>query len=116
MADRVAQDRDLMLRTLAEKELGLSPDVEVSPAKDAAAMGAAYIVGGIVPLIPYFVLKGAVAVLVSVAIAVGVLFVMGVVKARFTRRNATLSSLEIMAIGSGVAAAGYGLGLVFPSP
>jgi VIT1/CCC1 family predicted Fe2+/Mn2+ transporter len=116
MAERVAQDRDLMLRTLAEKELGLSPDVEVSPAKDAAAMGAAYIVGGMLPLIPYFILQGVTAVLSSVAIAVFTLFAMGVVKARFTRRNPVLSGLEIMAIGTGVAAAGYGLGLVLPSP
>lgn len=116
MAERVAQDSDLMLRTLAEKELGLSPDVEVSPAKDAAAMGTSYIVGGMLPLIPYFILEGVTAVLTSVAIAVSTLFAMGVVKARFTRRNPALSGLEIMAIGACVAAAGYGLGLVFPSP
>jgi VIT1/CCC1 family predicted Fe2+/Mn2+ transporter len=116
MAERVAQDRDLMLRTLAEKELGLSPDVEMSPAKDAAAMGASYIVGGMLPLIPYFILGSVTAVLTSVAIAVSTLFAMGVVKARFTRRNPVLSGLEIMAIGAGVAAAGYGLGLVLPSP
>jgi VIT1/CCC1 family predicted Fe2+/Mn2+ transporter/rubrerythrin len=116
MAERVAQDRDLMLRTLAEKELGLSPDVEVSPAKDAAAMGTSYIVGGMLPLIPYFLLEGVTAVLTSIAIAVSTLFAVGVVKARFTRRNPALSGLEIMTIGAGVAAAGYGLGLVFPSP
>jgi predicted membrane protein (TIGR00267 family) len=116
MAERVAQDRDLMLRTLAEKELGLSPDVEVSPVKDAAAIGTSYIVGGILPLIPYFILEGVTAVLTSVAVAVSALFAMGAVKARFTRRNPILSGLEIMAIGAGVAAAGYGLGLVFPSP
>lgn len=116
MAERLAQDRDLMLRTLAEKELGLSPDVEVSPAKDAAAMGTSYIVGGILPLIPYFILEGVTAVLSSVAVAVSALFAMGAVKAQFTHRNPVLSGLEIMAIGAGVAAAGYGLGLVLPSP
>lgn len=116
MAERIAQDRDLMLRTLAEKELGLSPDLEVSPAKDAAAMGASYIVGAMLPLIPYFILEGVTAVLTSVAIAVSTLFAMGVVKARFTRRNPALSGLEIMTIGAGVAAAGYGLGIVLPSP
>jgi VIT1/CCC1 family predicted Fe2+/Mn2+ transporter/rubrerythrin len=116
MAERVAQDPNLMLRTLAEKELGLSPDVEVSPAKDAAAMGASYIVGAMLPLIPYFILEDVTAVLASIAIAVSTLFAMGIVKARFTRRNPILSGVEIMAIGGGVAAAGYGLGLIFPSP
>jgi predicted membrane protein (TIGR00267 family) len=112
----VAQDRNLMLRTLAEKELGLSPDVEVSPGKDAVAMGASYIIGAILPLIPYFVLEDAAAVISSIAIAVSTLFGMGVVKARFTRRNAFVSGAEIMAIGTVVAAAGYGLGVIFPSP
>jgi VIT1/CCC1 family predicted Fe2+/Mn2+ transporter len=116
MAERVAQDPDLMLRTLAEKELGLSTDVEASPAKDAVAMGASYIVGAILPLIPYFFLEDITAVLSSIVIAVSTLFVMGVAKARFTRRNPLLSGAEIMAIGTAVAAAGYGLGVVFPSP
>jgi VIT1/CCC1 family predicted Fe2+/Mn2+ transporter/rubrerythrin len=116
MAERVAQDPDLMLRTLAEKELGLSPDVEASPVKDAVAMGASYIVGAMLPLIPYFFLEDITAVLSSIVIAVSTLFVMGVAKARFTRRNPLLSGAEIMAIGTAVAAAGYGLGVVFPSP
>ncbi|MEE8347098.1 MAG: VIT1/CCC1 transporter family protein [Dehalococcoidia bacterium] len=116
MAERVAQDPDLMLRTLAEKELGLSTDVEASPAKDAVAMGTSYIIGAMLPLIPYFFLEDITAVLSSIVIAVSTLFVMGVAKARFTRRNPLLSGAEIMAIGTVVAAAGYGLGVVFPSP
>jgi VIT1/CCC1 family predicted Fe2+/Mn2+ transporter len=68
------------------------------------------------PLIPYFILEDVTAVLASIAIAVSTLFAMGIVKARFTRRNPVLSGMEIMAIGGGVAAAGYGLGLIFPSP
>jgi predicted membrane protein (TIGR00267 family) len=79
-------------------------------------MGASYIVGAMLPLIPYFILEGVAAVVTSVAIAVSTLFAMGVVKSRFTRRNPVLSGLEIMTIGAGVAAAGYGLGIVLPSP
>ena len=116
MAERVAQDRDLMLRTLAEKELGLSLDIETSPAKDAAAMGVSYIIGAVLPLIPYFFLDGITAVFTSIIVAVSTLFAMGVAKARFTRRNPLLSGAEIMVIGTAIAAAGYGLGFVFPSP
>jgi rubrerythrin len=44
------------------------------------------------------------------------LYVAYAMKARFTRHNPILSGLEIMAIAAAVAAAGYGLGLLFLSP
>jgi VIT1/CCC1 family predicted Fe2+/Mn2+ transporter len=116
MAERVAEDKDLWLRTLAEKELGISPEMTAEPLKDATAMGASYIVGAMLPLIPYFFSASLGAVAISIGIAVASLFVMGVAKSRFTRRSPIRSGLEIMAVGSAVAAAGYGLGVIFPSP
>lgn len=116
LAERIASDRKLWLRTLAEKELGLSPEVLTEPVKDAAAMGSSYIMGGILPLIPYFLLEGVTAVVTSVAIALTALMGMGLVKARLVQRNPLLSALEITAIGSVVAAAGYFMGVIFPSP
>lgn len=116
MAERVSQDKARWLRTMTEKELGLSVDVAPSPLKDAAAMGTSYIVGGLLPLLPYFFSASIAAVGVSIAIAITVLFGMGAAKARFTRRNPIRSGLEIMAIGTAVAAAGYGLGSAFPTP
>jgi VIT1/CCC1 family predicted Fe2+/Mn2+ transporter/rubrerythrin len=112
MAERIASDRQLWLSTLAEKELGLSAEAISSPTKDAAAMGASYIVGAFIPLFPYFALEGGPAIGISVALAVGTLFVMGAAKARLVGRNPLISGLEMLVIGCAVAGAGYGLGAI----
>ena len=52
VADHISADKDLWLRTLVEKELGLSPDIISNPYKDALAMGAAFIPGALVPIVP----------------------------------------------------------------
>ena len=41
VAEHIAADKDLWLRTLVEKELGISPDVTSNPLKDALTMGSA---------------------------------------------------------------------------
>ena len=71
MADEIAQDRDLWLRTLVEKELGISPDVTTNPVKDAMVMGLAFILGAAVPLVPHFFLTGGQAIGVSVGATLG---------------------------------------------
>lgn len=116
LAERIASDRRLWLRTLAEKELGISPEMITEPVKDAVAMGVSYIVGGMLPLIPYFFLSSTTAVITSIAIALTSLLGMGIAKARILRRNPLLSALEITAIGSVVATIGYFLGVIFPAP
>jgi VIT1/CCC1 family predicted Fe2+/Mn2+ transporter len=115
MAERVATDKELWLKTMAEKELGLSRETMPSPAKDALAMGSSYIVGGMLPLIPYFFGAGGLAILASILIAAVTLFGMGLFKGRVVRRNPLLSGLEITALGTAVAVAGYFLGKGFPS-
>jgi predicted membrane protein (TIGR00267 family) len=114
IAERIASDKALLLKTMAEKELGLSPDALPEPTKDAMAMGASYIAGGMLPLVPYFFAAGPLAVAVSVLLAVLALFAMGAVKGRLVGRSALLSGAEVMAIGGTVAIAAYFLGRLAP--
>lgn len=114
MAEQVSSDRERWLRTLVEKELGLSPDVSEQPVKDAAVMGVSYLVGAAVPLLPYFFLMALPAVLTSVAATLGALFLVGFVKGRVVRRNPWLAGLEIVLIGSAAAILGYVLGTIVP--
>jgi len=115
MAENVASDRQRWPATLAEKELGLPAEIIASPLKDAAAMAGAFAIGGMLPLIPYFIGSGGETIIASVAIAVVSLFAMGVAKARLVRRNPIISGLEVAVIGSVVAAIGYALGSAFPA-
>ncbi|HXG42576.1 MAG TPA: VIT1/CCC1 transporter family protein [Dehalococcoidia bacterium] len=114
MAERVAADKGLWLKTMAEKELGLSSETLPEPSKDALAMGASYLGGGVLPIIPYFFAAGAVAVAASIAIAVAALFAIGAVKGLLVRRNPLLSGAEVTAVGGIVAVAAYFLGRIAP--
>jgi predicted membrane protein (TIGR00267 family) len=79
-------------------------------------MGSSYIVGGFIPLIPYFALGGNPAIAISVALAVTTLFIMGAGKALIVRRNPITSGLEMMAVGAAVAGIGYLVGVLLPAP
>ncbi len=110
LADDIAQDKDLWLRTLVEKELGISPDDTASPLKDAFAMGGSFIAAALIPIVPHFVLNGWTAIGVSVAAALVALFVLGVGKGRIVQRSPILQGLEILGIGAVSAAIGFALG------
>ena len=113
-ADEIAQDRDLWLKTLVEKELGISAEVTASPLKDAMVMGLAFILGAAIPLLPHFFLTGGQAIGISVGATLAGLFALGMFKGRLVQRNQLLQGLEILGIGALSAAVGYALGELIP--
>ena len=110
MADEIAQDKDLWLRTMAEKELGISMEETTSPVKDAAVMGVSFILAALVPIVPHMFLTGYLAISVSVGAALAGLFALGSIKGRLVRKSPVLQGLEILGIGAVSAAIGFGLG------
>ena len=114
MADDISQDRDLWLKTLVEKELGISTEETTSPVKDALVMGLAFITGAAIPLVPHFFLTGGTAIGVSVGATLAGLFALGLIKGRMVERSPLMQGLEILGIGSLSAGVGYGLGELIP--
>ena len=114
LADEISQDKDLWLRTLVEKELGISPDDTTNPLKDALTMGIAFILGAIVPIMPHFFMEGGPAITISIAAALTGLFILGVGKGRLVQRSPFLQGMEILMIGAISAAVGFGLGDLIP--
>ena len=114
LADEIAQDKELWLRTLVEKELGISPDETSSPVKDALTMGIAFILAAIFPIFPHFFLEGGAAISISIAAALTGLFILGVGKGRLVQRSPLLQGLEILTIGAISAGIGFGLGDLIP--
>lgn len=114
LAERIAQDKSLWLKTLAEKELGLSPEVPESPTKDAMTMGVSFILGAAVPVLPYFFITSSLAIPVSIGITIFTLFGVGAAKSKVTRKNPVRSGLEIVLIGSLSALLGYLIGSIAP--
>ena len=114
LADEIAEDKDLWLRTLVEKELGISPDDTTNPMKDALTMGVAFILAAIIPILPHFFMEGGPAIGVSIGAALTGLFFLGVGKGRLVQRSPLLQGLEILAIGAVSAGIGFALGVLIP--
>jgi predicted membrane protein (TIGR00267 family) len=91
-------------------ELNLEePDPRQAPIS-AATIGISYIVGGLVPLLPYMLvadLKGA--LYISVAMTLVALGLFGTIKGRLTGLSAWRSGVQMAAIGGLAAAVAFGL-------
>jgi vacuolar iron transporter family protein len=114
LAERVSSDRELWLKTLAEKELGLSLDTLESPTKDAFTMGVSFLLGAIVPMVPYLFMGAMSVIAVSIGVTVMALFVVGIIKARVTKKHPVRSGLEIMLLGGASGLLGYAIGFFVP--
>ncbi|MQF82706.1 hypothetical protein FIM02_00885 [SAR202 cluster bacterium AD-802-E10_MRT_200m] len=110
MAEHISSDKDLWLRTLIEKELGISPDMLQSPMKDGLTMALAFFIGATLPILPYFLLDVKFAVPISITVALLGLFVLGTGKGRLTQKSPLLQGLEILIVGAIATGMGYLLG------
>lgn len=115
MAEHIASDKELWLRTLVEKELGIDPDLAVSPIKDALTMGGTFILAAMVPIIPYFFMGGNLAIGISAGATLAALFALGLGKGRLVQRSPIFQGLEILAIGAAAAGLGWILGEIVPN-
>ncbi len=114
LAERVSADKGLWLRTLAEKELGLSAEPLGSPLKDSMTMGVSFIAGAIFPMLLYFFIDARTAVLPSILLTLTTLFVVGTAKGKILKRSPLRSGLEVVGVGTMSAAIGYVIGTLLP--
>ncbi|HEV8004127.1 MAG TPA: VIT1/CCC1 transporter family protein [Planctomycetaceae bacterium] len=97
---------DFMMRF----ELGLEEPDPRRAATSAFVIAVSYIVGGLVPLSPYFFFASAKAALpVSVVVTLAALAVFGYVKGRFTVAKPLKSALQTVVVGGLAAAAAFGI-------
>lgn len=121
-ADRLAtemmRDPELALETHAREELGIDPNELGSPEAAAASSFASFAAGAVIPLIPWFFLRGGVAVLTSLVAGAVAAFAIGAALAGFTGRSVVRSGVRQLAIAVVAAGVTYALGSVvgFTSP
>jgi VIT1/CCC1 family predicted Fe2+/Mn2+ transporter len=114
VVDAMCRDRMRWVDFMMRFELGLEPAEPGRARKSAATIGGSYIIGGLVPLVPYMVMSRLRSALwVSVACTVGALLVFGFVKARFTGINPMRGAGQTALIGGLAAGAAYAIASVF---
>jgi VIT1/CCC1 family predicted Fe2+/Mn2+ transporter len=116
MAATIAAHPDVLLKTMVEKELGLTGEhTEGSPFQGALVMGASFGLGAIVPILVYLLVPIEVAIWVAVVASAGVLFGIGALKSRWTRQAWLRSGLEILLLGAFAGIAGFFFGNLLPA-
>jgi vacuolar iron transporter family protein len=88
LAESVMADPDVALEFHAREELGIDPGRLGSPVGAAAASFAAFTVGAVVPLTPWFFLDGTTALFVTLAAALVAAVLIGYAISRFTEGSA----------------------------
>jgi VIT1/CCC1 family predicted Fe2+/Mn2+ transporter len=111
LAAKLAENPDAMLKVLAVEELGGS-ESGGNPVQAALAAGISTFVGAMVPVIPFFFLRGTSAVVVAAIISLIAHFLVGAAKSLFTLRKWWSAGLEMTLAGVIVGGATYALGLV----
>lgn len=114
IANELAKDKDKWVHFMMKFELGLEkPDVNRA-SKSAATIGLAYIVGGLIPLSPYFFSETPADGLKYSCIATLIcLFVFGFFKSKVTGQPPLWGAIKVTAIGAVAAAAAFFVAKMF---
>jgi VIT1/CCC1 family predicted Fe2+/Mn2+ transporter len=110
VARKLLSDPVHALDTLAREELGLNPDDLGSPWGAAIFSFLAFTAGALIPLAPFLLKPGTLALPGAALLAGASLFAVGAALSLFTGRGALSGGLRMLLIGSASALATYGIG------
>ena len=108
-----SRHRELLLRTVQEKVLGLGSADISQPVKAGIVMFLSFVIGAAIPLTPLVLVGGRLALPLSWALSVAVLLGVGVLKGVLTGRALLRSGLEFASVALGSALVGWLVGSLF---
>ena len=111
MLNVLANNKETFVDFMMRFELNLELPSKHRALQSAGTIGLSYILGGLVPLFPYFFVDDArTAMWISVGLTLLALFIFGVVKARFTGHpRVILSAMQTTVVGAIAAGAAFGI-------
>ena len=107
---KITSDKQLWLETMMAEELRLFPEDYDKPARSGVIVGISALIGSLIPIAPFFLPSVKQGMAISLILSVIVLFVVGAAKAKVTIGNWKKSGIEMAAIGTLAALAGYLIG------
>lgn len=112
--EEIARDKKQWVDFMMKYELGLEEPDPKRAGKSALNIGVSYIVGGIIPLGPYFFIHNSTdALKISIIATLICLFVFGYFKSKMTGVHAFWGALKVTLIGAVAAAAAFGVAKLF---
>ncbi|WP_315758349.1 MULTISPECIES: VIT1/CCC1 transporter family protein [unclassified Bradyrhizobium] len=114
VVDAIASDRKRWVDFMMRFELGLErPDPKRAPVS-AVTIGGSYVIGGLIPLIPYMLAPDISSALRISVVATGIaLLIFGAIKGHFTGVNKIKSALQTALVGGLAAGAAFWLAHLF---
>ncbi len=110
IANTLIQDPVNALNTLAREELGLNPDSLVSPYGAALSSFISFVLGALIPLIPFVLNFHHNQLRYTILFTSLALFIIGATISLYTGRNAFKSGLRMLLIGIVAGGVTYGIG------
>ena len=104
-------ERNVFLRTFQEKVFGLGSAEINQPLKAALVMGLSFIVGAIIPIVPYMAMAGVTALYLSVFLSATTLFFVGAFKGHLAGQSLWVAGGKFFIIAVSAAGLGYLIGL-----
>jgi VIT1/CCC1 family predicted Fe2+/Mn2+ transporter len=110
----IAKDKDRWVDFMMKYELGLDKPDPKRASKSALNIGISYILGGIIPLSPYFFIADSTEALkISVIATLVCLFIFGYFKSKITGVHPFKGAIKVTLIGALAAAAAFGVAKLF---
>jgi len=97
---------------LVQRKVGISEQKFDSPLKNAVAMFFSFLLGSLVPILPFVLLANGTAAVIASSLTIMALFLLGWAKTHFTKLNPFKSGMEIVLVGVGSGLVGYLVGYV----
>lgn len=115
VVDRITSDKKIWLKTMLTEELGLNLEIIGNPIKGAIVMFVSFLIGGVLPILPYFIVKiglinNFAALMIAISISLASSFIIGAIKGRLAKKSWVKGGLEMSLLGTGIALLGYGIG------
>ena len=110
LAEAVHEDLEVALEVHAREELGVNPDDIGDPSAAAISSFIAFGIGAILPLIPWFLASGTVAMVSSVVVGLIAAALVGVALAVFTERSLVRTALRQVSWAAGACAVTFVIG------
>ncbi len=115
VVNKIISNKQVWLKTMLTEELGLNLEIIGSPIKGALVMFVSFLIGGILPIVPYFIVKTGLitnftALMIAISISLSFSFLIGAVKGKMAKKSWWKGGLEMSLLGTGIALVGYGIG------
>jgi VIT1/CCC1 family predicted Fe2+/Mn2+ transporter/rubrerythrin len=118
---RITSDKKVWLETQAREELGLDVATFENPIREGVVAGVSTLVGGVIPVVGYLggralvgaSFSGLGALIIAFALCAAFLFLIGSARSFFTGKGGVRSGVEMLAVGTAVAAITYLVGVLF---